>query len=106
LTFYTAVPGKTTTFGVTGDSYEQILLDKNATTFNGRSYMFRAPIPMADPDSQITIKTRLLNPGKKTSPSPMNSINGMTSTQNWTNTPNTRQCLIQKTLHTSCQACR
>jgi len=65
LTFYTAVPGKTTTFGVTGDSYEQILLDKNATTFNGRSYMFRAPIPMADPDSQITIKTRLLNPGKK-----------------------------------------
>jgi len=27
--------------------------------------MFRAPIPMADPDSQITIKTRLLNPGKK-----------------------------------------
>lgn len=64
LTFYTAVPAKTTTFEVIGDAYEQILFDKNATKFNGNRYMFRAPIPMVDPNSQITIKAKLLNPGK------------------------------------------
>jgi hypothetical protein len=65
LTFYTAVPGATTTFEVKGDSYEQILIDKNSTTFNGKRFMFRAPIPMADPNSQISIKAKLLNAEKR-----------------------------------------
>jgi hypothetical protein len=65
LTFYTAVPGATTTFEVNGDSYEQILIDKNSTTFNGKRYMFRAPIPMVEPNAQIGIKAKLLNPDKK-----------------------------------------
>jgi hypothetical protein len=65
LTFYTAVPGATTTFEVKADSYEQILIDKNSTTFNGKRYMFRAPIPMVDPAAQVSIKAKLLNTGKK-----------------------------------------
>jgi hypothetical protein len=65
LTFYTAVPGATTTFEVKGDAYEQILVDKNSTMFNGKRYMFRAPIPMVDPNTQISIKAKLQNPAKK-----------------------------------------
>ncbi|MFZ2456462.1 MAG: hypothetical protein WAX07_08295 [Candidatus Altiarchaeia archaeon] len=65
LTFYTAVPGATTTFEVKGDTYEQILIDKNSTTFNGKRYMFRAPIPMVDANAQISITAKLLNSGKK-----------------------------------------
>jgi hypothetical protein len=65
LTFMTSVPGGTTSFEVKGDTFEQILLDKNSTMFNGKRYMFRAPIPMVDPNAQISIKTKLLNPDKK-----------------------------------------
>ncbi len=65
LTFMTSVPAATTSFEVKGDAYEQILLDKNATSFNGNKYLFRSPNPAADPGSPVLITTRLLNPGNK-----------------------------------------
>ncbi len=65
LTFMTSVPAATTIFQVNGDTYEQILLDKNATSFNGNKYLFRSPIPAADSNAPISIKTTLLNPDKK-----------------------------------------
>lgn len=65
LTFMTSVPAATTSFEVKGGSYEQILLDKNATSFNGEKYLFRSPTPEAGPGSPVFITSKLLNPGKK-----------------------------------------
>jgi len=65
LTFMTSVPGATTTFEVKGDKFEQILIDKNSTTFNAKRYMFRAPIPMVEANAHISVKAKLMNPDKK-----------------------------------------
>jgi hypothetical protein len=62
VSFLTSFPAKSTTFKVSAGASTVLLLNKTETYLDGKSYMFRAPIPRVQPGSALFLKTRLENP--------------------------------------------
>lgn len=66
ITSMTSVPGRRTSFEVSGEDANVHMLDKGGTMVNGKKYGFRSLLPGFDPETPVEVRTRLLNPGGST----------------------------------------
>jgi hypothetical protein len=64
LTFMPIVSASSTSFEIDGADKGFFMFDRNKTYFNGKNYLFRAPIPALSPSEKVNIKAFLNNPNK------------------------------------------